>query len=151
MSYFEIQPTFSHLSPNSSMVRASHRRSEGCGFESHLGTQKCFWVNIARWTSSWNNIYVRAIIHLTLISVYIQYILLSVGEPNRSTYHIGMGGQLSQGSNKPTDVEFKLFCSSSLTSAPSQTVNKVDNIPAFVFTAVWHICQQSKWQAWYEK
>ena len=35
----EIQPTFSHLSPNSSMVTASHRRSEGCGFESRLGTQ----------------------------------------------------------------------------------------------------------------
>ena len=25
MSYIEIQPAFSHLSPNSSMVRASHR------------------------------------------------------------------------------------------------------------------------------
>ena len=37
-----LQPTFSHLSPNSSMVRASHRRSEGCGFESRLGTQKFF-------------------------------------------------------------------------------------------------------------
>ena len=37
-----IQPTFSHLSPNSSMVRASHRRSEGCGFESRLGNQEFF-------------------------------------------------------------------------------------------------------------
>ena len=36
------RPTFSHLSPNSSMVRASHRRSEDCGFESRLGTQKFF-------------------------------------------------------------------------------------------------------------
>ena len=38
MSFIEIQPTFSHLSPNSSMVRASRRRSEGCGFESRLGS-----------------------------------------------------------------------------------------------------------------
>ena len=42
MSYIEIHPTFSHLSPNSSMVRASNRRSEGCGFESRLGTQIFF-------------------------------------------------------------------------------------------------------------
>ena len=38
LSYIEIQLTFSHLNLNSSMVRASHRRSEGCGFESRLGT-----------------------------------------------------------------------------------------------------------------
>ena len=38
MPYIEIQSTFIHLSPNCSMVRASHRRSEGCGFESRLGT-----------------------------------------------------------------------------------------------------------------
>ena len=46
------QPTFSHLSSNSSMVRASHRWSEGCGFASRLGTQIFFWVKIARRTSS---------------------------------------------------------------------------------------------------
>ena len=34
--------TFSHLSPNSSIVRASHRRSEGCGFESPLGNSDIF-------------------------------------------------------------------------------------------------------------
>ena len=39
MSYIEIQPTFSHLSPSSLMVRASHRRSKSCGFESRLGTR----------------------------------------------------------------------------------------------------------------
>ena len=61
MSYIEIQSTFSHLSPNSSMVRASHRRSEGCGFESRLGTQLEEHHH--------NNIYVRASIHLlTLIT-----------------------------------------------------------------------------------
>ena len=38
----DLQPTFSHLSPNSSMVRSSYWRSEGCGFESRLGTRKCF-------------------------------------------------------------------------------------------------------------
>ena len=30
----EIQPTFSHLNSNSSMVRVFLRRSKGCGFES---------------------------------------------------------------------------------------------------------------------
>ena len=31
-----------HLSPGSSMVRASHRRSEGCGFDSRLGLRNIF-------------------------------------------------------------------------------------------------------------
>ena len=35
-------PKIHHLSPGSSMVRASHRRSEGCGFDSRLGAQKHF-------------------------------------------------------------------------------------------------------------
>ena len=30
-------PSLCHLSPGSSMVRASHRRSEGCGFDPRLG------------------------------------------------------------------------------------------------------------------
>ena len=30
-------PSLCHLSPGSSMVRASHRRSEGCGFDPCLG------------------------------------------------------------------------------------------------------------------
>ena len=33
----EIQPTFSHLNPNSLMVRVFLRRSKGCGFESRFG------------------------------------------------------------------------------------------------------------------
>ena len=31
------QPSLCHLSLGSSTVRASHRRSEGCGFDSRLG------------------------------------------------------------------------------------------------------------------
>ena len=31
-----------HLSPGSSMVRASHRRSKGCGFDSYLGLRNMF-------------------------------------------------------------------------------------------------------------
>ena len=38
MSYIEIQPTISDLSPKN----YSHRRSEGCGLESRLGSQKFF-------------------------------------------------------------------------------------------------------------
>ena len=40
-----INVTFAHhLSPCSSMVRASHRRSEGYGFDSRQGLRKFFWV-----------------------------------------------------------------------------------------------------------
>ena len=35
-------PSLCHLSPGSSMVRASHRRSEGCGFDSRLGLRNIF-------------------------------------------------------------------------------------------------------------
>ena len=35
-----------------SPVRVSHRRCEGCGFESRLGIQIFFWVKIARRTAS---------------------------------------------------------------------------------------------------
>ena len=38
------QPSLCHLSLGSSMVRASHRRSEGCGFDSRLGLRNIFWV-----------------------------------------------------------------------------------------------------------
>ena len=38
------QPSLCHLSLGSSMVRASHRRSEGCGFNSRLGLRNIFWV-----------------------------------------------------------------------------------------------------------
>ena len=37
------QPSLCHLSLGSSMVRASHRRSEGCGFDSRLGLRNIFW------------------------------------------------------------------------------------------------------------
>ena len=32
-----------HIEPIS-MIRASHRRSEGCGFDSRLGLRNIFWV-----------------------------------------------------------------------------------------------------------
>ena len=38
----QIWPSLCHLSPGISMVRASHRRSEGCGFDSHLGLRNIF-------------------------------------------------------------------------------------------------------------
>ena len=38
------QPSLCHLSLGSLMVRASHRRSEGCGFDSRLGLRNIFWV-----------------------------------------------------------------------------------------------------------
>ena len=38
------QPSLCHLSLDSSMVRASHRRAEGCGFDSRLGLRNIFWV-----------------------------------------------------------------------------------------------------------
>ena len=34
--------TLCHLSPGSSMVRASHRGSKGCGFDSRLGLRNIF-------------------------------------------------------------------------------------------------------------
>ena len=38
------QPSLCHPSLGSSMVRASHRRSEICGFDSCLGLRNIFWV-----------------------------------------------------------------------------------------------------------
>ena len=38
------QSSLCHLNLGSSMVRASHRRSEGCGFDSRLGLRNIFWV-----------------------------------------------------------------------------------------------------------
>ena len=38
------QLSLCHLSLGSSMVRASHWRSEGCGFDSRLGLRNIFWV-----------------------------------------------------------------------------------------------------------
>ena len=58
MSYIEIKSTLSHLSHYCSTVTASHRRSEACGFESRLGTQK---------KNHHNNIHVRARIHLLIL------------------------------------------------------------------------------------
>ena len=39
---YRAWPSLCHLSPGSSMVRASHRRSEGCGFASRLGLRNIF-------------------------------------------------------------------------------------------------------------
>ena len=39
--------SFIHLSLGSSIVRASHRSSEGCGFDSRLGLRNCFPENRA--------------------------------------------------------------------------------------------------------
>ena len=40
-----INVTFAHhLSPRSSMIRASHRRSESSGFDSRQGLRTFFWV-----------------------------------------------------------------------------------------------------------
>ena len=39
------QLSLCHLSLGSSMVRASHRRSEVCGFDSRLGLRNILWVD----------------------------------------------------------------------------------------------------------
>ena len=41
-NWYTSWPSLCHLSPGSSMVRASHRRSEGCGFDSRLGLRNIF-------------------------------------------------------------------------------------------------------------
>ena len=39
---YTSQPSLGYLSPGSSMVRASHRRSKSSGFDSHLGLRNIF-------------------------------------------------------------------------------------------------------------
>ena len=48
MFFRAILPTFCHLRPKSSMVRASHRRSEGCGFQVPLGNSDIYLSKKAR-------------------------------------------------------------------------------------------------------
>ena len=55
------------------MVRASYRRSEGCGFESRLGTRIFFWVKIAS-----KNIIITIKYALLTISCILTYMIWGV-------------------------------------------------------------------------